>query len=116
MTNRALLTETATPEQANDEPSAGRLHTRVLRRPEFGALVGALVVYGFFVVTTAGSGFVSFDGTSSWLNTAAELGIVAIPVSLLLIAGEFDLSIGSMVGAASMIVAVCSGTYTMPQW
>ncbi|MEV7663626.1 ABC transporter permease [Paenarthrobacter sp. NPDC089316] len=68
------------------------------------------------MITASSSGFVTFDGTASWFNTAAELGIVATPVALLLISGEFDLSIGATVGAASMIVAVGSGTYGLPQW
>ncbi|MEU1513849.1 ABC transporter permease [Streptomyces sp. NPDC005811] len=68
------------------------------------------------MVTAAGAGFTSVAGTASWLDTAAELGVVATPVALLLIAGEFDLSIGSTVGATSVIVAIGSGTYTMPQW
>lgn len=89
---------------------------RALRRPEFGALIGVLAVYAFFMVTASGSGFVSLEGSASWLDTAAELGIIAAPVALLLIAGEFDLSIGSTIGAASMIVAISSGTYNVPQW
>ncbi|MCX5094022.1 ABC transporter permease [Streptomyces sp. NPDC059837] len=98
------------------EPLGPSLIARTARRPEFGALIGAVVVYVFFLVTTSGSGFTSVDGTASWLDTAAELGVVATPVALLLIAGEFDLSIGSVVGATSAIVAIASGTYTMPQW
>jgi simple sugar transport system permease protein len=98
------------------EPLSRSLIARTSRRPEFGALIGAVVVYAFFLVTASGSGFTSVDGTASWLDTAAELGVVATPVALLLIAGEFDLSIGSVVGATSAIVAIGSGTYTLPQW
>ena len=97
-------------------PRPRTLAGRTLRRPEFGALVGAVAVYAFFMVTASGAGFVSLEGTASWLDTAAELGIIAAPVALLLIAGEFDLSIGSTIGAASMIVAISSGTYGLPQW
>ncbi|WEH19910.1 ABC transporter permease [Streptomyces sp. VNUA24] len=92
------------------------LMSSTARRPELGALIGAVVVFVFFLVTASGSGFTSVDGTASWLDTAAELGVVATPVALLLIAGEFDLSIGSVVGATSVIVAIGSGTYTLPQW
>lgn len=34
---------------------------------------------------------------SSWLNVAANLGVIAIPVGLLMIAGELDISVGAMV-------------------
>ena len=33
------------------------------------------------------------------------IGIVATPVTLLLIAGEFDLSVGTMIGAAGIAIA-----------
>jgi ribose/xylose/arabinose/galactoside ABC-type transport system permease subunit len=56
------------------------------RRPEFGAFVAALLVYAFFAVSTHGAGFVTIDGTAGWLDTAAELGIIAIPVGVLMVA------------------------------
>lgn len=87
-----------------------------VRRPEFGAFAAFLLTYIFFAVATSGAGFVSLNGTAGWLNLAAELGIVAIPVGLLMIAGEFDLSIGSVVGAASMIVAIGTNHYGLPIW
>ena len=57
------------------------------RRPEFGAVVATVLVYLFFAITTQGGGFVSIDGTAGWLDTAAELGIIAIPVGVLMVAG-----------------------------
>ena len=88
----------------------------LLRRPEFGAIAAFLVTYLFFAFTTSSAGFVSLNGTAGWLNLAAELGIIAIPVGLLMIAGEFDLSIGSTVGAASMVVAIGTNFLGMPIW
>lgn len=84
------------------------------RRPESGALVGLIVVYLVFALATFGNGFVSIAGTAGWLNTGAELGIVAVPVALLMIAGEFDLSIGSLIGATSIFIAIAHGTYGIP--
>lgn len=78
----------------------------VLRRSDSGPLVAFAVTYLFFAIATYGSGFVSINGTAGWLNLSAELGIVALPVGLLMIAGEFDLSIGSMIGFAGMMVAI----------
>ena len=88
----------------------------VIRRPETGALAAFILTYLFFAVATSGAGFVSINGTAGWLNLAAELGIVAIPVGLLMISGEFDLSIGSTVGAASMIVALGTNQLGLPIW
>ena len=53
---------------------------------------------------------------SSWLNVAASLGIIAIPVGLLMIAGELDISIGAMVPAGAMMTAVIGGHYGLPIW
>lgn len=90
--------------------------TQLLRRPETGAFAAFLLTYLFFALATPGTGFVSLNGTAGWLNLAAELGIVAIPVGLLMISGEFDLSIGSTVGAASMILALGTNQFGAPTW
>src|SRR5262249_7033145 len=52
---------------------------------------------------------------ASWLNVASELGIVALPVGLLMIAGELDISVGSVIPAASLTVAIVSGFYHAPE-
>lgn len=85
------------------------------RRPEMGALIGAVAVYIFFAVV-GGDKFVSPQGSASWLNVFADLAIVALPVSLIMIAGELDLSIGSVIAGSSMTVALVSGTFGLPTW
>lgn len=80
---------------------------KLLRRPELGAISGAILVW-FIFAFAAGDRFVSLRGTANFLAVASELGILAIAVSLLMISGEFDLSIGSMIGASSMIIAILS--------
>jgi simple sugar transport system permease protein len=84
---------------------------RWLTRPELAAIAGSILVFAFFAVVAGDSGFLTLGGTASYLEVAAQLGIVAVPVSLLMIAGEFDLSVGSMVGAAGMIIAVSVSEY-----
>jgi simple sugar transport system permease protein len=56
------------------------------------------------------------DGTAAVLNAAAPLGILAIAVALLMIAGEFDLSIGSIIGAAGMTVVLLTRHFDWPLW
>jgi simple sugar transport system permease protein len=90
------------------------LLARLLRSPESGAAIAAIGLYVFFAVMSAGNGFTSLDGTASWLNAAALLGIIAIPVGLLMIAGDFDLSIGSMVAAGSIVVGILTGHFDQP--
>jgi simple sugar transport system permease protein len=81
---------------------------RALMRPELGAAIGAFALWVFFAITAGGSGFLSARGTASYLEVAAQLGILAIAVSLLMIGNEFDLSIGSVIGASGMIIAILS--------
>ncbi len=85
-------------------------------RPELTALTGALVVFVFFVVTAGDSGFLTGQGTVNYLEVAAQLGIIAVFVTLLMIAGEFDLSVGSMLGAAGVIVAYSVTELGWPLW
>ena len=87
----------------------------LLRRPEAGAFLGLIAVLAFFA-TFGGVTFLQPGGMSSWLNVAANLGIIAIPVGLLMIAGELDISVGAMVPFGAMTVAVISGHYGMSIW
>jgi simple sugar transport system permease protein len=87
-----------------------------LLRPEAGGVASALVVFLFFAVAAGQNGFLSTLGTANWLDTASDLGIVALPIGMLMIGGEFDLSVGSVVGASSIIVAICSGYYSLNPW
>lgn len=85
----------------------------LIRRPEAGAFLGLVGVTVFFLVFGSIE-FLKPAGVASWLNVAANLGIVAIPIGLLMIAGELDISIGSMIPAGSMTVAILSGHFGLP--
>ncbi len=91
---------------------------RLLVRPEIGAVVGTIAVWIFFAIVgvSQDNGFVSLRGASSYLSVSADIAIVAVPVALLMIGGEFDLSVGSMVGAAGMIIAILSTQYHWNIW
>ena len=89
---------------------------RLLIRPETGAVVGSIAVWIFFAIIAGSSGFTSSRGTSSYLSVSAELAILAIPVALLMIGGEFDLSVGSTVGATGMVIAILSTQYGWNVW
>lgn len=83
------------------------------RRPEAGSLVGLVAVYLFFVIM-GGANFLGAPGLSSVLNMSSEVGIIALAVGLLMIAGELDLSVGSVVPAASLTVSLLAGDFGMP--
>ena len=89
---------------------------RLLVRPETGAVAGSIAVWIFFAIVAGSSGFLTVRGTSSYLSVAAELAIQAVPVALLMIGGEFDLSVGSTVGATGMIIALLSAQYGWNIW
>ncbi len=85
----------------------------LLRRPETGSFIGLVLVFVFFTIF-GGQTFLTASGAASWLNVAAELGIIALPVGLLMIAGHLDLSVGSVIPASSMTIAIVSGHYGLP--
>ncbi len=89
---------------------------RLLARPELGSLAGVLLVFGFFAFVAGDRGFLSARGTLNYLEVAAQLGLLAATVSLLMIAGEFDLSVGSMIGAAGMALAIPVAIWGWPMW
>lgn len=74
-------------------------------RPEFTAVVGTILVFLFFAIFTGSAGFLTLPMTRNYLEVAATIGIIAVPITLLLVAGEFDLTVGSMVAASQVIVS-----------
>ncbi|ASY70108.1 Inositol transport system permease protein [Sinorhizobium fredii CCBAU 25509] len=76
-------------------------------------MLSFVAVIAFYVVF-GGVSLGSLFGAASWVNFAANLGIVALPVGLLMIAGELDISIGAMIPAGSMSIAILSGYYDLP--
>ncbi len=78
------------------------LLTRIMRRPELGAAAGLVLVTIFFL-STADSSMFTLAGVMNILAPASQLGILAVAAALLMIGGEFDLSIGSMIAFAGLI-------------
>lgn len=102
--------------RADDRLQKNTSLRQVLVRPELGAAIGAIALWIFFAIVAGDSGFLSARGTASYLEVAAQLGILAIAVSLLMIGNEFDLSIGSVIGASGMIIAILSKEYDWNIW
>jgi len=89
---------------------------RLLGRPESGALSGTVLVFLVFGVAAGGSGMFSAEGIVNWGTVAAFLGVIAVGAALLMVAGEFDLSIGSMIGFGGMLLAVPCLYWGWPVW
>ena len=92
------------------------LVSKLLNRPELGAVAAAVLVFVFFAIVAGDRGFLTSTGTISYLEVSAQLGILAVPVVMLMIAGEFDLSVGSMVAAAGILIAIPIAEYGWPLW
>ncbi|MGB1236903.1 MAG: ABC transporter permease [Pseudomonadales bacterium] len=92
------------------------LYKKLLTRPELGSVSGALLVFIFFAIVAGDSGMFNADGILNWTTVSAQLGIIAIGACLLMIAGEFDLSIGSMIGFAGMMMSIPALYWGWPVW
>ena len=77
---------------------------RILLKPEFGALIGAIVIFVFFA--SQSDVFRSWTGAANWLDVSSTLGLMAVPVALLMIGGHFDLSAGVQVGTAGLATGI----------
>ena len=84
-----------------------------LRRPEAASVISLIGVIAFYVIF-GGVNLATLFGAASWVNFAANLGIVAVPVGILMIGGYIDISIGAMIPAGSMTIAILSGHYGLP--
>ena len=76
-----------------------------VRRPEIGAFAGMIFILVFLAVV-AGNVVYNPLGIKNNLGIIAQLGIISIGACMLMISGEFDLSIGSMIGFAGMSMAM----------
>jgi simple sugar transport system permease protein len=103
-----------TPEISVDERLARvGVVARILKRPDTGAFIGAAAVFVLFAITAKVNWAGDFGVWSSWLDTAAYDGIVAVPVALLMIGGEFDLSAGVMIGSSGLLLGILT---TQENW
>lgn len=86
---------------------------RLLSRPELGAVSGLILITIFFV-SVANPAMFTAAGIMNFMAPASQLGILAVAAALLMIGGEFDLSIGSMVAFAGLIFAAALVVWQVP--
>ena len=89
---------------------------RAMARPELGAICGAILVFVFFLMIAGDSGMFAPQGIRNWVLVSAQFAILAVGACLLMIAGEFDLSVGSMIGFAGVVIAILSVHQGWPVW
>ncbi|MGW3244675.1 ABC transporter permease [Streptomyces sp. NPDC001070] len=105
----------AAPASKTDGRTAERsLLRRVLARPEIGALIAAVAVYFFFFAVAPS--FREASSLATVLYQASVMGIMALPVALLMIGGEFDLSAGVAVTTSALTASMFSFQLSMNVW
>ncbi len=82
-----------------------RLLKLSLQKPELAALLLLLILVGVFQITSGGF-FLSYANMRGLLGFLPEMALVAVGVTLLMICGEFDLSVGSVFALMPMTMAV----------
>src|SRR6266478_1779362 len=87
---------------------------RLLARPEAGAIAGAIVIYVFFFAIA--TPFRYANSFSTILYVTSTYGLMATPVALLMIGGEFDLSAGVSVTSSSLCASLFSYEFTTNVW
>jgi simple sugar transport system permease protein len=105
------VTELAT---QDDRVASRPLAARLLSRPEVGSLVAAIVIFLLFMAVAAPFRNVANIGTI--LYGASTIGIMAVPVALLMIGGEFDLSAGVAVTTAGLSGSLLAWNFGLNVW
>jgi len=112
------LSKSPAPPPASEAPQPTKapapLTTRLLARPEIGALIAAVVIYIFFFAVAPA--FRSAEAFSTILYASSLIGIVAVGVGLLMIGGEFDLSAGVAVVTYALTAAMLSYQFNLNMW
>src|SRR3954469_3162206 len=91
--------------------------TRLLTRPDIGALLGTIAVFFAFGYFARAVNWIGDPAIAAgWTDQAAQYGIVAVPVALLMIGGEFDLSAGVMIGSSGLLLGYLATHAHMNIW
>ncbi|GED83420.1 ABC transporter permease [Streptomyces sp. NPDC056112] len=111
----AVSTPPAPGSQQTDGRTVRRpLALRLLARPEVGVFLGAVAVLVFFLAVAPS---VRQGGSmATVLYQSSTIGIMALPVALLMIGGEFDLSAGVAVITSALTASMLSYQLTMNVW
>jgi simple sugar transport system permease protein len=111
------MTDQTVPDNNQDERIKETSRFRkALIRPELGSNCGTILVFVFFFLVARDSGMFAADGIMNWGVVSAQFTIIAVGACLLMIAGEFDLSVGSMIGFSGIVIALLSVAWGLPMW
>ncbi|MGH9072448.1 MAG: ABC transporter permease, partial [Acidimicrobiales bacterium] len=77
----------------------------LLRQRESGIILAGIIIFVIFALASGGK-FVTLGNWASIAGSAAELGIVTVGVAMLMVGGDFDLSVGSNFAFSAMVMAI----------
>lgn len=83
-------------------PAIQAIRNRLSKSPGAGAIIAFIAIFTIASVSPASENFLTPAAQASWLTTNTINGVVAIGVTILMISGEFDLSVGSMLGVSGL--------------
>ncbi|MDQ0597372.1 simple sugar transport system permease protein [Streptomyces canus] len=102
------------PKETDGRTAQRSLALRLLARPDVGVFLGAVAVWVFFLISAPPVR----DGGSmaNILYQSSTIGIMALPVALLMIGGEFDLSSGVAVITSALTASMLAYQLSMNVW
>ena len=98
-------TNTALTVQLTDRPAIGRRMINLAIEYNFIVIFIAVVI----IATMLSSSFMTFTNISNLFQQAAVVGVVAVGMTFVILTGNIDLSVGSIVALSGMLVAVLIG-------
>jgi ribose transport system permease protein len=103
----------AEPEVVVDEAvkARRRMHVQELALP---VVILALVVFGTIAGAVTDRPFLTYDNLVTIITQASVVGIIAVGMTMVIATGGIDLSVGSMLAAASVAGAVVLGNDAVP--
>ena len=110
-------TQPAPPSKSSSDapaPVKRSLASKVLTRPEIGAIAAAIAIFVFFFAIAPA--FRTLPSFSTVLYASSTIGIVAVGVALLMIGGEFDLSSGVSVVTSALAAALITYQLSLNMW
>ena len=117
-TSQSVAVQSAGPGASDERVSRSNAVVRALRRPELGSLIGAITIFVLFAYADSSAKhlWLAQTGLAAWTQQAAFFGIMAVPVALLMIGGEFDLSTGVLTGATAILMGLLIGKWHLNAW
>jgi ribose/xylose/arabinose/galactoside ABC-type transport system permease subunit len=108
-TNKAWARDASGP-----APSLKNAWSRAFLIRDFGIAIVAVLIG--FVFSLASPVFLSTYNLLNLLRQTAELGIVAMAMTMLIISGEFDLSVGAIYAVTGVVTGLLAKRFGMEMW